>query len=76
MLVKSREDSTEFGDFLFLHPEEIDKVKQYDNDRHQIVSVFEDESEHDYVDLTSPCDFGEQPFKYGYFIIAKPDILQ
>ncbi len=70
-LVVSCTDSPEFGDYLFLHPEEIDIVKQYDNNKFQVVSVHETEDGNDFIDLTEPCDFGEQHHKYGYFVIAK-----
>ena len=69
-LVVAELDNTEYGDYLFLHPEEIDRVKQFDTNEYQIVSVHETEDEEDFVD-TSEVDYGNQPFKYGYFVIEK-----
>jgi len=71
-LVKSTDDSGEYGDYLFLHPEEIDVVKQYNPNKFQVVSVHETEDTEDHVDVTIPCDYGSQPFKYGYFVIQRP----
>ena len=61
----------EYGDFLILHPEEIDMAKELQNKGCVVVSVHETEDDEDYVDITQPCDFGTQPFKYGYFAISK-----
>ena len=69
-LVVAEEDSTEYGDYLFLHPEEIDRVKQFDTEEYQIVSVHETENEEDFVDM-GVIDYGNQPYKYGYFVIEK-----
>ena len=71
LLVRADEDNCEFGDFLFLHPEDIDRVKEFDNEEHQIVSVHETEDEEDFVDM-GDIDFGNQPFKYGYFVLKRP----
>jgi len=68
-LVIAQEDSPEYGDFLFLHPEEIDKVKQFDTIGHQVVSVHETEGE-DFIDM-GKVDYGNQPYKYGYYVIKK-----
>jgi hypothetical protein len=70
-LVRSTEDSGEYGDFLFLHPEEIELVKQYDSEKYQVVSVHETEDQQDFVDMSTPCDFGTQPYKYGYFVLER-----
>jgi len=72
LLVKASNDDVEYGDYLFLHPEEIDIVKKFDNESHQIVSVHETEDNEDFVDMSNPCDFGTQPYKYGYFVIKRP----
>jgi hypothetical protein len=72
LLVEASTDNYEYGNYLFLHPEEIDIVKQFDENTHQIVSVHETENEEDFVDMTTPCDFGTQPHKYGYFVIQRP----
>ena len=72
-LVESALDCGEFGNLLFLHPQEIDKVKKYES-THQIVSIHETEDGEDFVDVAQPCDFGSQPYKYGYFVI-KPAIF-
>ena len=69
-LVVAEEDNTEYGDFLFLHPEEIDRVKEFDTNEYQVVSVHETEDGEDFVD-TSEVDYDNQPFKYGYFVIEK-----
>ena len=69
-LVVAELDNTEYGYFLFLHPEEIDRVKEFDTEVYQIVSVHETEDEEDFVD-TNEVDYGNQPFKYGYFVIEK-----
>jgi hypothetical protein len=71
-LVKSTVDSGEYGDHLFLHPEEIEVVLQYDPNHFQVVSIHETEDDEDYVDMTTPCDYGSQPFKFGYFVIQRP----
>ena len=70
-LVRFRNDDGEYGDFLILHPEEIDAAKQLQDKGCTIVSVHETEDGEDYVDVSQPCDFGSQPFKYGYFAISK-----
>ena len=68
-LVKADEDNAEYGDFLFLHPEEIDRVKKYDDKNHMIVSVHDTEDEEDFVDMEQPIDYGTQPYKYGYLVV-------
>jgi len=70
-LVKFSDDDGEYGDFLILHPEEIDAAKQLQDNGYTIVSVHETVDGEDYVDISQPCDFGTQPFKYGYFAISK-----
>ena len=67
----AQEDSAEYGDFLFLHPEEISRVQEFDTKEYQIVSVHETEDGEDLVDM-SEVDYGSQPFKYGYFVIQRP----
>jgi len=74
LLVKSTDDSGEYGDHLFLHPEEIELVQEYDPNHFQIVSVHETEDNQDHVDMTIPCDYGNQPYKYGYFVIKRPKL--
>ena len=69
-LVVAELDNTEYGDYLFLHPEEISKVQEFNTNEYQIVSVHETEDGEDFVD-TSEVDYGNQPFKYGYFVIEK-----
>ena len=69
-LVIAQEDNPEYGDYLFLHPEEIDKVKQFNTTEYQVVSVHETEDGEDFVDM-SEIDYGTQPFKYGYYVIEK-----
>ena len=70
-LVVADEDNAEYGDFLFLHPEEIDLVQSFDTEEYQVVSVHETEDGEDIVDM-SDIDYGDQPFKYGYFVLEKP----
>lgn len=66
----AQEDSPEYGDYLFLHPEEIDRVQQFDTKEYQVVSVHETEDGEDFVDM-GQIDYGSQPYKYGYFVIKK-----
>ena len=68
-LLKVAEDNSEYGDFLIIHPEEIEKAKQLEEKGFIIVSVHETEYKGDFVDISQPCDFGNQPFKYGYFAL-------
>jgi hypothetical protein len=35
----------------------------------KIVAVHETEDGEDFVDVSQPCDFGTQPFKYGYYAV-------
>ena len=48
-LVVAELDSTADGDFLFLHPEEISKVQEFDTNEYQVVSVHETEDGEDIV---------------------------
>lgn len=75
-MINSTEDSGEYGDYLFLHPQEIEILQHYDPQNYQIVSVHETENGEDDVDMSIPCDFGNQPYKYGYFVIQRPFINQ
>lgn len=70
-LVIARADDPEYGDFLFLYPEENDIVQEFDPEQYQVVSVHETDGEDDHVDMSVPCDFGFQPFKYGYFVLLR-----
>lgn len=63
------EDNAEYGDHLILHPEEIDLARKYQKEGLSIVSVHETEDGEDFVDVSQPCDFGTQPFKYGYYAV-------
>ena len=47
----AQEDSAEYGDFLFLHPEEISRVQEFDTELYQVVSVHETEDGEDFVDM-------------------------
>jgi len=69
-LVIAQEDNPEYGDYLFLHPEEIDRVKKFNAEEYQVVSIHETEDGEDFVDM-SEIDYGTQPFKYGYYVIKK-----
>lgn len=69
-LVVAQEDCPEYGDYLFLHPEEIDTVKKFNEKEYQVVSVYETEDGEDFVDM-GQIDYGSQPYKYGYFVIEK-----
>jgi hypothetical protein len=62
-------DDAEYGDHLILHPEEIDLAKKYQQEGLSIVSVHETEDGEDFIDVSQPCDFGSQPFKYGYYAV-------
>ena len=44
-------------------------AKKFEEEGLQIVSVHETEDGDDFVDISQPCDFGNQPFKYGYFAL-------
>jgi hypothetical protein len=66
-LVQISEDCSEYGDFLILHPEEIELAKKLQEQGMTIVSVHETEDEEDFIDFE--FDSGYQPFKYGYFAI-------
>jgi hypothetical protein len=68
-LFKVATDSSEYGDFLILHPEEIPLAKYLEERGYTIVSVYETEDGEDFVDMSECCDYGIQPFKYGYFAI-------
>jgi hypothetical protein len=63
-------DDAEYGEFLILHPEEIELAKQLQNEGFIIVSVHETESGEDWVDTENEVDFGNQPHKYGYFALT------
>ena len=62
-------DDAGYGDHLILHPEEIEVAKKYQKKGFNIVSVHETEDGEDFVDIVQPCDFGNQPFKYGYYAV-------
>jgi hypothetical protein len=64
LLVKFTEDDPEFGDFLFLHPNDLGELKKYDNLNYQIVQVFEDR-----IDME--CDFSDNEDKIGYYVIKR-----
>jgi hypothetical protein len=73
-VIKAREGSSEkYGDFVFLHPERLDEVREYqdDEENYQVFSVHDTEDGFDFVDISIPCDTGTQPFKHGYFVIRK-----
>ncbi len=63
------QDNAEYGDHLILHPEEIHLAKKYLEEGLTIVSVHETEDGEDFVDISQPCDFGPQPYKYGYYAV-------
>jgi hypothetical protein len=67
-LCKVDNDNAEYGDFLILHPEEISKAKDLEKHGHTIVSVHEAIDEN-FIDMESPCDYGKQPYKIGYYAI-------
>lgn len=54
---------------LLLHPEDIPLAKELEEKGYTIVSVDETEDGEDCVNFTKPCDYGNQPYKYGYFAI-------
>jgi hypothetical protein len=67
LLVKVTYDSPEFGDYLILDTE-IEMAKEYEAKGYTIVSVHEAE-DGDWIDMSVPCDYGNQPFKIGYYVI-------
>lgn len=60
-------DDCEYGDYLIMHPEEIDKAKQLEKEGYTIASVFENEEGDDTIIIDKPFDSGQQLFKIGYF---------
>lgn len=67
-LHKVANDDSQYGDFLILHPEEIDLAKGLEERGLIIVSVHESgDGNEDIVEMEN--DYGNQPFKYGYFAI-------
>ena len=67
-LIKTGNDRPEFGDFLFLYPEENELVEKLIADGKKAYSVSETEDGEDYVETTCINDLGYSPFKYGYFV--------
>jgi hypothetical protein len=63
-------DDSEYGDFLILHPEEIELALILKSEGLRVVSVHETESGEDWVDTENEVDFGNQPHKYGYFALT------
>lgn len=72
-LVRISEDNSEYGDFLILHPEEIDYAKKLEAEGCTIYSVHETEDGEDWID---EVDYGNQPFKYGYLATHQPVTLR
>ena len=72
-LVAITADDAEYGDFLLLHPEEIEMAKVYESKGCTIVSVHEMEDGDDDIDMNQPCDYGNQPFKIGYLVLDNPN---
>lgn len=70
LLVETKCDNEEYGDYLILYPEEQEKALQW-SDTHQLVSIHETENDGVWVDMEQPCDMGNQPFKCGYYVIDK-----
>ena len=69
-IVLANNDSVVNDNFLFSHPEEISRVQEFDTKLYQVVSVHETENNDDYVDIND-IDYGNQPFKYGYYVIKR-----
>jgi hypothetical protein len=67
LLVKVADDSPEFGDYLILDTE-VELAKKLEADGCTIVSVHED-TDGDWIDMTLPCDYGNQYHKIGYYAI-------
>jgi hypothetical protein len=63
-LVKHSHDDCEFGDFLFLHPNDLDNLKKYQNNKYQIVQRFEN-------NVIMDCSFEDSNDKIGYYVIKK-----
>ena len=73
-LVAITADDAQYGDFLLLHPEEIEMAKVYESKGCTIVSVHEiEEGFDDDIDISQPCDYGNQPFKIGYLVLDNPN---
>lgn len=68
-LFKVANDDTEYGEFLILHPEEIHIAKELQDRGFTIVSVHESEDDDNYIDFENPSDYGNQPYKFGYYAI-------
>lgn len=68
-LVKVANDDAEYGEFLILHPEEISLAKELESRGCTIVSVNESEDGDNFIDFEKPFDYGNQPFKFGYYAI-------
>jgi hypothetical protein len=69
-LVVAEENNAEYGDYLFLHPEEVDIVNKFQPAVYRVVSVHETEDGEDFIDM-GEIDYGTQPYKYGYYVIKK-----
>ena len=56
---------------IMLHHDQEQKemAQRLESEGYTVVSVHETDDEEGFVDLTIPCDFGTQPFKYGYFAL-------
>jgi hypothetical protein len=68
-LFKVADDCAKYGEFLILHPQEVNVAKALQEKGYTLVSVHETEDGDNYVDLSENCDFGEQPYKFGYMAI-------
>ena len=74
-LLKVANDDPNYGDYLLIHSEEVDKAKEYLKRGYTIVASYEvpdsrfEESE-ECVDISQPCDFGNHPYKLGYYVLA------
>jgi hypothetical protein len=71
LLVQTHVDDAQYGDFIILHPEEIELAQYYETIGCDVVSVHETETGEDDIDITQPCDYGNQPFKIGYFVLNR-----
>jgi hypothetical protein len=70
LLHKVSNDNYEYGEFLILHPEEIQIANDLSKKGFDIVSVHESEDGDNNIDFEKPFDYGNQPFKIGYYAIT------
>jgi hypothetical protein len=65
-------EDPEYGEYMLLHPEEASLAASYERVGYVVVSVHEMEDGDDDIDISQPCDYGNQPFKIGYLVLDNP----